>query len=177
MPVKSLSADKYVGLCFVNSITLYSYEFSLPSPKYAQDICLSSPAPSFCSPCGLYFPVCLCLLSEPPPPFPHSRPSVSHTQTHTHPSYVTLGFGQERWSLNSLYETVKENSICYTFSSQALTYLPMNTVDVLWLDPRDLIIVSNIVTIGIFYLIQTTASLRIQNATFVNWKIARATKM
>ena len=53
----------------------------------------------------------------------------------------------------------------------------MNTVDVLWLDPRDLIIVSNIVTIGIFYLIQTTASLRIQNATFVNWKIARATKM
>ena len=90
---------------------------------------------------------------------------------------MTLGFGQERWSLNSLYETVKENSICYTFSSQALTYLPMNTVDVLWLDPRDLIIVSNIVTIGIFYLIQTTASLRIQNATFVNWKIARATKM
>lgn len=109
-------------------------------------------------------------------PFP-TLSLLSVTHKHTHILIMTLGFGQERWSLNSLYETVKENSICYTFlkSSINISAYEYSRRSMAW--PRDLIIVSNIVTIGIFYLIQTTASLRIQNATFVNWKIARATKM
>ena len=149
---------------------MYSCEFPLPSPEYAQDTCLTSPVPSFCTPCGLYFPVCLCLLS-PPPPFPHSLPCVSHTQTHTHILIMTLEFGQERWSLNSLYETVKKNSVVFFFFYYLKSSINISAYEYSRLSvaqPRDLIIVSNIVTIGIFYLIHTTATLRIQNATFVN---------
>lgn len=47
--------------------------------------------------------------------FPHSLPCVSHTQTHSHILIMTLEFGQERWSLNSLYETVKKNSVFFFF--------------------------------------------------------------
>ena len=90
---------------------------------------------------------------------------------------MTLEFGQERWSLNSLYETVKNSIYIFYFLKLSINISAYEYSRLCVTQPRDLIIVSNIVTIGIFYLIQTTATLRIQNATFVNWKIARAMKI
>ena len=90
---------------------------------------------------------------------------------------MTLEFGQERWSLNSLYEKVKNSIYIFYFLKLSINISAYEYSSLSVTQPRDLITVSNIVTIGIFYLIQTTATLRIQNATFVNWKIARAMKM